>query len=145
VIFGACLLSVMLGTLLDVGVLPGAGFVTGCALAALATRKGDLLTLVVSPPLVFFVVSVTSEFAAAVGEESMLRSTFVGIVTTFAAQAPWLFLGTALVVVIALPRGLMTSLLAMRAPRPRPAGGDPAGDTDAPDGDTDDDPVRWDN
>ncbi len=137
VIFGAGLLAVFLGRMLDIGVLPGVGFVAGCVLAAVTTRKGDLLTLVVSPPLIFFAISLVGEFAAAAGEPSMLRSAFVGIVTTFAAQAPWLFLGTALVVAITLPRGLpdnLRTLRALRAAQPRPAGGD-----------ADDDPVRWDN
>jgi hypothetical protein len=137
VIFGAGLLAVFLGRMLDIGVLPGAGFVAGCVLAAVATRKGDLLALVVTPPMIFLGITVTGEFAAAIGEPSVLRSAFVGIATTFAAQAPWLFLGTALVVVVTLPRGLpdnLRTLRALRASQPRPV-----------EGETDDDPVRWDN
>jgi hypothetical protein len=132
---GAGLLSAFLGSLLDMAVLPGLGFVAGCVLAAVTTRKSDLLTLVVSPPLVFLVISVITEFAASTGEPSVLRSVLVGVVTTFASSAPWLFAGTALVVLIALPRGLPAALRNLRAARPQPRL--------ASEGD--DDPVRWDN
>jgi hypothetical protein len=132
VILGAGLLGVMLGSLLDMGVVPGFCFVAGCVLAAVTTRRGDLLTLVVSPPLIFLAVSLISEFVGAVGEQSMLQSMFVGVVTTFASNAPWLFLGTALAVAIALRRDLLTTFRAERAARPQPSQGE------------DDDPVRWD-
>jgi hypothetical protein len=137
VMLGAGLLSAFLGSLTGIGVLPGFGFVAGCVLAAVTTRKSDLLTLVVSPPLVFFFVSVASEFAGSMGEPSVLRSVFVGVVTTFASSAPWLFVGTALVVLIALPRGLPAALRTLREARPRPQ--------PRPANDGDDDPVRWDN
>ncbi|HEY7486851.1 MAG TPA: DUF6542 domain-containing protein [Streptosporangiaceae bacterium] len=133
VIFGVGLLGTLLGGLLNVGVLPGLGFVIGCVLAGATTRKSDLLTLIVSPPLVFLVISVITEFVGALGERSVLQSVFVGVVTTFASSAPWLFVGTGLVVLIAVPRGLPATLRALRSVPPEPLR------------DPDDDPVRWDN
>jgi Domain of unknown function (DUF6542) len=145
-IFGAGLLAEFFGDVLHLGFLPGLGFVAACGLAAVATRGGDLLTLVVSPPLVFLAVTVVSEFIGALGERSLLRSMFVGVITTFAAGAPWLFFGTALAIVVALRRGLRTSLRALRnIPAPAPAT-DAAGAAAATGADhADDDPVRWDN
>jgi hypothetical protein len=135
-IFGVGLLSEFFGNLVHLGFLPGLGFVVACALAAAATRGGDLLTVVVSPPLVFLAITVISEFIGAIGERSLLRSMVVGVVTTFASRAPWLFFGTALAIVVALPRGLPATLRALRAARPPRS---------APATDVVDDPVAWDD
>jgi hypothetical protein len=150
-IFGAGLLAEFFGSVSHLGFLPGLGFVAACGLAAVATRGGDLLTLVVSPPLVFLAITLVSEFIGSIGERSLPRSMFVGVITTFAAGAPWLFFGTAAAIVVALRRGLPASLRALRHLPARPAtaaagtskaAGAAAGD----DADhADDDPVRWDN
>lgn len=162
-IFGAGLLAEFFGNVLHLGFLSGFGFVAACGLAAVATRAGDLLTLVVSPPLIFLVITMVSEFVGALGERSLARSMFVGVMTTFAAGAPWLFFGTALAIVIALPRGLPAAVRALRSvPSRRPGTPDDADDPDGADEvgtvkgaaaradgrraeHADDDPVRWDN
>jgi len=144
-IFGAGLLAEFFGNVSHLGFLPGLGFAAACGLAAVATRRGDLLTLVVSPPLVFLAITAVSEFIGAVGERSLPRSMFVGVITTFAAGAPWLFFGTALAIVVTLPRGLPASLRALRTVPAQPGAG-AAGAADADGADhADDDPVRWDN
>ena len=149
VVFAAGMLAEFFGDVLHLGFLPGLGFVAGCGLAAMTTRSADLVTLVVSPPLVFLAITVISEFAGAVGERSLPRSMAVGVVTTFASSAPWLFFGTVLAIVLALPRGLPATLSALRTAHLRPAAD--AADADvaaAPAADAariDDDPVRWDN
>lgn len=94
--------------------LAGAGFAIGCALAAFATRPADLLTVVVSPPLVFFAATLAVEFTTTVGSGSLVRGLTVGVLTTLASTAPWLFFGTLLVVVICLARGLMTNVRELR-------------------------------
>lgn len=149
-IFGAGLLAELFGNVLHLGFLPGLGFAAGCGLAAATTRRGDLLTLVVSPPLIFLAITVVSEFIGAIGERSLPQSMFVGVITTFAAGAPWLFFGTGLAIVIALPRGLPATLSALRSvPSRRAAGATATETTGAADGagggHADDDPVRWDN
>src|SRR5918999_4857213 len=150
-IFGVGLMAEFLGNVSHLGFLSGFGFVAACGLAAVATRRGDLLTLVVSPPLVFLAITVVSEFIGAIGERSLPRSMFVGVITTFAAGAPWLFFGTALAIVVALPRGLPAALRALRTAPRRPAagaatsGGVAGAAADADPGHADDDPVRWDN
>lgn len=110
VIFGAGVVCGLLSRWLGVPLLAGAGFAIGCALAAFATRPADLLTLVVSPPLVFFAATFAVEFATTLGNGSLVRGVTVGVLTTLAATAPWLFFGTVLTVVICLSRGLMTNV-----------------------------------
>lgn len=148
VIFAVGVIAEFFGDVLHLGFLPGLGFVAGCGLAAMATRSADLVTLVVSPPLVFVAITLCGEFVGAIGERSLLRSMVVGVVTTFASRAPWLFFGTALAIVLALRRGLPATLRALRVTRLRPST-DAAEATGAADMDDaagiDDDPVRWDN
>lgn len=114
VMFGAGVVFGLLARWLGMPVLAGAGFAAGCALAAFATRPADLLTLVVSPPLVFLGSTVAVEFATALGGGPLLRGVAVGVLATLASTAPWLFFGTLLVVVICLARGLMTNIRELR-------------------------------
>ncbi|MEU6041825.1 DUF6542 domain-containing protein [Actinomadura sp. NPDC047616] len=115
VIFAAGLVGALLSRWLDWQVLAGAGFVAGCVLAALTTRPADLLTLVVSPPLVFLAVTVLAEFLTTLGQGSLLRGVTVGLLTALAGTAPWLFLGTLLVLLLSLPRGLPANVRELRA------------------------------
>ena len=138
VIFGTTLLGSLLGSesLLDIGLLPGLSFVIGCVLAALRTRPADLLTVAVSPPALFFAVAIiTSVVDAFGGGGARSQSVFVGLLTMLASSAPWLFLGTILVIAIMIPRGLLTDLRDLRT---RLTGGYRSEDG------YDDDPVRWD-
>ena len=114
VMFAAGVLCGLLSRWFGVPLLAGAGFAIGCALAAFATRPADLLTLVVSPPLVFFAATFTVVFATTLGQGSLLRGLTVGVLTALAATAPWLFFGTLLVVVICLARGMMTNVRELR-------------------------------
>lgn len=133
-IFAASLLGALIGRLLDVAPLPGIAFILGCAAAALLTRPADILSLAVCPPAVFFVVTLVSEFIGALGDGSMVRSVLLGVLSALAQQAPSLFLGTALVIGILIPRGLLTNLRELRT---RLAGARRLSDL------YDDDPVRW--
>ncbi|CNG41680.1 Uncharacterised protein [Mycobacterium tuberculosis] len=114
VMFAAGVVCGLLSRWFGVPLLAGAGFAIGCALAAFATRPADLLTLVVSPPLVFFAATFTVVFATTLGDGSLLRGLTVGVLTALAATAPWLFFGTLLVLVICLARGLMTNVRELR-------------------------------
>ncbi|MER7542518.1 DUF6542 domain-containing protein [Spirillospora sp. NPDC127506] len=114
VMFAAGVLCGLLSRWFGVPLLAGAGFAIGCALAAFATRPADLLTLVVSPPLVFFAATLTVVVATTLGDGSLLRGVTVGVLTALAATAPWLFFGTLLVLVICLARGLMTNVRELR-------------------------------
>ncbi|GAA3944608.1 hypothetical protein GCM10023085_28300 [Actinomadura viridis] len=114
VLFAAGLLGALLSRWLDAPVLAGAGFATGCVLAALATRPADLLPLAVSPPVVFLAVTILAELVTGIGEDSLLRSVAVGVLAALAATAPWLFGGTLLVLVITVPRGLLANVRELR-------------------------------
>lgn len=109
VMFAAGVLCGLLSRWFGVPLLAGAGFAIGCALAAFATRPADLLTLVVSPPLVFLAATFTVVLVTTLGEGSLLRGVTVGLFTALAATAPWLFFGTLLVVVVCLARGVLTN------------------------------------
>jgi hypothetical protein len=135
IIFVLGLLGALASHWLETGLLAGLGFVAGCVLAALATRPADLLSLSVCPPLVFLVLTLVAEVLTALGQDSLLRSVLVGLATSLAATAPWLFLGTALVVGIAIPRGLPATV---RELRDRLAGSRILQE------DENEDPVRWD-
>ncbi|HEY8481241.1 MAG TPA: DUF6542 domain-containing protein [Spirillospora sp.] len=114
VMFAAGVVCGLLSRWFDAPMIAGAGFAIGCALAAFATRPADLLTLVVSPPLVFFAATLTAEIITTLGNGSLLRSVTVGVLTSLASTAPWLFFATALVVVVSLARGLMTNVRELR-------------------------------
>ncbi|WP_230421345.1 DUF6542 domain-containing protein [Actinomadura soli] len=114
VMFGAGVVCGLLSRWFGVPLLAGGGFAAGCALAAFATRPADLLTLVVSPPLVFLAATFTVVLATALGDGSLLRAVTVGVLTALASTAPWLFFGTVLVVVICLARGLRTNVRELR-------------------------------
>ncbi|WP_231330242.1 DUF6542 domain-containing protein [Actinomadura graeca] len=114
VMFATGLACALLSRWLGVGLLAGGGFAAGCALAAFATRPADLLTLAVSPPLVFFAATFTAVLVDTLGDGSLLRGLTVGVLTSLAATAPWLFFGTLLVLVIGLFRGLPANVRELR-------------------------------
>jgi hypothetical protein len=143
VVFGCTLLGSILAALLGVRSAQGFLFVVGCVTAVMLTRRTDLLTLVVSPPLIFFIVSLLAAVTGSLGERSFVVSVLLTLVTTLTSSMPWLFLGAILVVVISVPRGLPADLRELSA---RVAADNPFHGRTLLRGrdDTDDEPVRWD-
>lgn len=143
VVFALTLLGALGGTLLGLRAAQGFLFLVGCLLAVLTTRRTDLLTLTVSPPLIFFLVSLLTAVPASLGERSFVISMLLTVITTLTSNVSWLFLGTVLVVVLALPRGLPGNLRDLSA---RVAADDPFRGRTSLRGrkDADEDPVRWD-
>lgn len=90
--------------------VPGIAFTAACLLTATMVRPPDLLSLSVSPPLAFFASVVSAECVLALGNEGFTRVLLLGLASRLAEVAPWLFLGTALVLVIAVFRGLPGNL-----------------------------------
>ncbi|MFC4911139.1 DUF6542 domain-containing protein [Actinomadura gamaensis] len=131
-ILAASLLGALLSRWAGVSLLAGGLFVAGCVLAALLTRPADLPTLVVSPPLACFAATVVGELTTDDGP--LTRTLSLGLLAALAAIAPWLFLGTLLAIVIAIPRGLTRAFGDLRARLAR-------GRTLAEDDDVN--PVRW--
>lgn len=137
VVFGGTLLGAAVGALFGMREAQGVLFVAACVAAVLATRRSDLLPLVVSPPLLFFLVSLLAAGIGAFGERSFLLGVTVAVMASLTTNVPWLFLGTAVVVAVAVPRGLPACL---RDLGKRVAADVPFGRRR----DMDEDPVRWD-
>ena len=110
------------------GVLAGLSFLGGSAAAAWHTKQRDLLTVAVSPPLLFFLVVICVKALTAAGNE--LLSTLEGTALTLANVAPWLFTGVVLSLLIAWFRGLPRCVAELRQDlrpdlaRRRPTGAD---------------------
>lgn len=145
VVFSTTLFGAIAGSLLGLQAAQGFLFVAGCLIAVLTTRRTDLLTLVVSPPLVFFLVSLLSAVTGSLGERSFVVGVLLSLITTLTSSVPWLFIGAVLVVVIAVPRGLPANLrelsAGLAADNPFRGRTSLRGRRDK---DEDDDPVRWD-
>jgi uncharacterized protein DUF6542 len=97
----------------------GLGFVFGSAAAARYTRPADLVTVVVTGPLLFFCALLPVKLLTAGG--NVLVSAFAGSLLTLASVAGWLFLGVLLTVIIAWRRGMSRAIgQPPQIPRPRP-------------------------
>jgi hypothetical protein len=96
--------SLLLASWLKWGVLAGASFVIGGVAAAWYTKPRDLLTVAVSPPLLFFGSLICVKALTAQG--STIISTLAGTALTLANVAPWLFAGVIVYLIVAWVRGL---------------------------------------
>ncbi|MFL1379549.1 MULTISPECIES: DUF6542 domain-containing protein [unclassified Nocardiopsis] len=92
---------------------PGIAFTLACLLTVSLVRPSDLLSLSVSPPIAFFVAVVATESVLALGNEGFARVLLLALASRLAQVAPWLFLGTALVLVVGVFRGLPGNLRAL--------------------------------
>ena len=117
------LVSLLVASWLQWGVLAGASFVIGSVAAAWYTRPRDLLAIAVSPPLLFFCALVCVKAVTAQG--AAIISTVEGTALTLANVAPWLFAGVILYLIVAWARGLPRCVTELRhdlrpdLPRPR--------------------------
>ena len=117
------LVSLLMASWLQWGVLAGASFVIGSVAAAWYTRPRDLLAIAVSPPLLFFCALVVVKALTAQG--AAIISTVEGTALTLANVAPWLFAGVVLYLIVAWVRGLPRCVRELRhdlrpdLPRPR--------------------------
>lgn len=110
VIMAASLSAALTAEATGWGFLNGAAFVVACVLAALLVRPSDLLGLTVSPPLAYFTAAVAAECVLTLGSTGFVRALALGMGTRLADIAPWLFLGTALVLIISVFRGLPSNV-----------------------------------
>jgi hypothetical protein len=88
----------------------GACYVGACAFAAWGVRRGQLLPIVVTPPMLFGVAVVCAQ---AVTSSKGILSAVEGTLVMLGNMAPWLFAGTLLGLIIALARGLAGNLRAL--------------------------------
>ncbi len=114
----------LIASWLQWGVLAGVSFVIGSVGAAWYTKRRDLLTVAVSPPLLFFFALICVKAFTAKG--SVIISTVEGTALTLANVAPWLFAGVILSLIVAWVRGLRQCVADLRRElrpdlaRPRP-------------------------
>jgi hypothetical protein len=100
---GCFIIGLLLAAWLGWGVLAGLAFVVGCVLAVWYVSPPGLLTVAVTPPLLFLVTVVLVNTLTGSGG---LLFAMVASVVTLAGAAPWLAAGMILTLVIALFRGL---------------------------------------
>jgi hypothetical protein len=109
VVFGTCLLGLLVADWANWGELADATFFMASSLTAYYVRPGSLLPVVISPPLLFFLACGAEKVMTAPGAASTLEGTLVAL----ADSAPWLFAGTALTLAIGLLRGLRGEVRAL--------------------------------
>ncbi len=97
-------IGVLAASWLHWGPLADVSFLGGSVAAAWYTKQRDLLTVAVSPPLLFFIVVVCVKALTAAGNTAL--STVEGTALTLANVAPWLFAGVAASLIIVWCRGL---------------------------------------
>lgn len=120
--------TLLVASWLQWGGLAGASFVIVSVAAAWYTKRRDLLTVAVSPPLLFFGALICVKALTAKG--STIVSTVAGTALTLANVAPWLFAGVILYLIVAWVRGLPQCVTELRhdlrpdLPRPRPGNSD---------------------
>jgi hypothetical protein len=109
-LFVLCFVGILVSGWLGTGMVADALFVAGCGAMAWYAKPSDLLTVAVAPPLAFFFGCVLAKLASSSGGTSAAEGTLV----TLATSAPWLFIGTALTIVIGLRRGLLGNIRELR-------------------------------
>ncbi len=89
-----------------VGWITGAAFVVMCFLGAVLVRRRDLATAVISPPLAFlFALIFASQPTLWTAGGNALVKQASSLATGLAFNAPWIFGGTALALLVVLVRG----------------------------------------
>lgn len=86
----------------------GLGYGVGCLLAVFFARRGALLFVSTTPPLIFLIALVCVQLITATG--STLLATAEGTVLALAAASGWLFACTAGCIALAVVRGLPQSI-----------------------------------
>jgi hypothetical protein len=109
IVFGTCFLGLLIADWAHWEEFADAVFFMASSLTAYYVRPGSLLTVAVSPPLLFFGATLLEEMLTASGTLDI----FEGILVTLADAAWWLFAGTALTVAIALVRGLRREVVSL--------------------------------
>ncbi len=119
------LVAGLLAHLTGIPTITGVAFTAVCVLVALLVRPTELLSLAVSPPLAYLCGMVLTEFVLRIGSDALVRGVAVGVGSQLAEAAPWLFLGTSLLLATTCVRGLPRNIRTLndelngRTPRPR--------------------------
>jgi hypothetical protein len=110
----ATLAAYVVAALIDMPVVVGPVFVVASLLGVLLVNPRELLSLVVTPPLVFFVATLFVELGRAFGSMKIGQSLLVGLFGSMSRGAPWLFAATAIVLAVAWKRGLRENVRDLR-------------------------------
>jgi hypothetical protein len=114
-LFAASLLGLLIAAWTDWTAVADAIFIISCGVVAYYTRAKGLRVVVVSPPLAFLAGSVCAQLITAPDSFSAAE----GILVTLGTATPWLFIGTALTIAIALGRGYRPEVSrSTKVPRP---------------------------
>ncbi len=111
-VFAISFLGLLAASVSHTGVLAGISYLSACVIAAWLVRRGNLLPIVVTAPMLFGIAVVCVQGITAAGG---LLSVAGGTLVTLGNVAPWLFTGTALATIIALARGLAGEIRELRA------------------------------
>jgi hypothetical protein len=106
-LFVVCFLSLLFASWTGWSAVADLGFVSGCAAAGWYTKRGALLAIAVSPPVIYFTACLIAEWLTSSGTFTLLEGIFV----TLGTSAPWLFGGTALTLGITICRGLPSEIM----------------------------------
>ncbi|MEV0591608.1 DUF6542 domain-containing protein [Nonomuraea cavernae] len=123
----ATLAGYVLAALVDLPIVTGVAFVLASLLGVVLVNPRELLSLVVTPPLVFFAATFFVELGRALVSISIVQSLALGLYSSLSSGAPWLFAGSAVVLGVAWRRGLRDNVRELRdelragaeVPRPR--------------------------
>ena len=114
-LFAASLLGLLIAAWTGWTAVADAIFIISCGVVAYYTRAKGLRVVVVSPPLAFLAGSVCAQLITAPDSFSAAE----GILVTLGTATPWLFIGTALTIAIALGRGYRPEVSrSTKVPRP---------------------------
>jgi hypothetical protein len=108
-VFAACFLGLLAADWASWEELADAVFFMASSLAAYYVRRGGLLPVVVSTPLLFFLACLLEKVLTSPGLLAVLSQTR----TVLAGAAVWLCAGTGLTLAIALLRGLRREVRAL--------------------------------
>ena len=113
VIFAWCVLGAYVAETSHWKPAAGVAYVAACVLVAWKVKPGHLLTVVVTPPLLFGIAVAGVKAATATG--TVLTATTEGTLLMLGNSAPWLFGGTVLAFIIVCARGLSRDIRELRA------------------------------
>ena len=97
-----CFLAMLLADSTGWSAVGDVAFIAGCGATACLTKRGSLLAVSVTPPMIYFLAVLAASLVSASGTFSVLSGLFI----TLGTSAPWLFLGTGLSLGVATFRGL---------------------------------------